>query len=398
VTASNTRFRPVAGTVATRSYRCRAKAIATSFLTHHPNGRFFILTVDGGPSPEPIHGIEWLAPEDLRVPHIFELRLRYSPIELCCALKASLARHVLADTEEATFLYLDSDTLVYRPLWELWDALAEAPALFFPHHAGDSESPERMIRERAVLPCGVYNAGCLAVRKTPLTLAFLTWWEQRVRFECRAGPAEGLFYDQKWLDLAPSRFEDIRVFRHLAYDVAYWNLFERPLAEGREGVEAGGQPLAVFHFSGLDFPGRRFVPFQPSLQVDIPEGSLLRRLVDEYVGLVETFDRDEFSKRPYTYAIFENGISTDHVFQTLYAALSHEERARFGDPSQTGSASFFDWATSARSSSGISPYFLTVYSLRSDLQLAFPEVEGRDREAFLAWTRTSGVRESGKCL
>jgi hypothetical protein len=395
VAAGSMSIRPVAGTVVTRSYRNRAKTIAISFLQCHPQGRFYILTVDGAPSPEPIEGIEWLSPESLSTPHIFELRLRYSPIELCCALKASLARHALEKAGATSFLYLDSDTFVYRPLHELWDALAKAPVLLLPHHVGGDDSSERIAREQAVLPCGVYNAGCFAVRNTREGLAFLAWWEERVRYDCRGCPEEGVFYDQKWLDLARCRFEDIEVFRHPAYDVAYWNLFERPFTEATEGLEVAGQPLAMFHFSGLDLRARRFVPFRAALQVDILEGGVLGRLVDAYVAKVEAFGRDPAGRAPYKYPKFANGVPSDHVFHTLYARLSHEERAGFGDPFQTDTASFFDWAVSPSVPSGISPYFHTVYSLRKDLQSAFPEIEGRDGGAFLDWIMTSGARETG---
>lgn len=390
---SSSGVRCASGTVATRSYRDRAKAVALSFLRWHPTGRFFILTADGPPSPEPIDGVVWLGPEDLQAPHVFELQLRYSPIELCCALKASLTRYAIECAGEELFLYLDADTVVYRPLGELWDALATAPALVLPHHVGSAASPERLAREQAVLPCGVYNAGCFAVRDTDEGRAFLRWWEDRIRYECRALPDQGIFYDQKWLDLARSVFRGIEVFRHPAYDVAYWNLFERPLTQGATGYEIEGSPLGVFHFSGLDVDSIRFVPFQPALHVDIPPGSPLRALVDEYVARLEALGRNETRRLTYAYPRFQNGVGSDHVFQTLYASLAREERAAFGDPFRTGQNSFFEWALSP-SLSGVSPYFLTLYIIRRDLQTAFPAIDGPDRDAFREWVRMSGVREN----
>jgi hypothetical protein len=194
--------------------------------------------------------------------------------------------------------------------------------------------------------------------------------------------------------LARSVFDGIDVFRNPAYDVAYWNLLDRPLARASAGFEVGDVPLAVFHFSGLDVETGAFVPFEPALHLEIAEGSALRELVDEYLAGLGAVGNGPAVEPVYEYPAFDNGVPSDHVLQTLYATLSHDTREKFGDPFRTGSGSFLEWALGGQGRFGVPPYFLTLYELRSDLQAAFSLNDEPGREAFAEWTRTSGVREN----
>ncbi|MDX1578836.1 MAG: hypothetical protein R3266_10130, partial [Gemmatimonadota bacterium] len=59
-----------------------------------------------------------------------------------------------------------------------------------------------------------------------------------------------------------------------------------------------------------------------------------------------------------------------------------------------GPGGFRDWATRPREEGGGLSYFLQeIYAARIDLQEAFPDVRGRDREAFIEWAKTQGPLE-----
>ena len=57
-----------------------------------------------------------------------------------------------------------------------------------------------------------------------------TWWSDHCRRDCVVDPGEGLFVDQRWIDLAVTYF-DHHVVRDRGCNVAYWNLDERPLVD-----------------------------------------------------------------------------------------------------------------------------------------------------------------------
>ena len=52
--------------------------------------------------------------------------------------------------------------------------------------------------------------------------------------------AEGMHYDQRWLDLAPAFFDDVHIMRDAGCNIAHWNLPERDAHLGAKG----GRPTA----------------------------------------------------------------------------------------------------------------------------------------------------------
>ncbi len=45
--------------------------------------------------------------------------------------------------------------------------------------------------------------GFLAITRQPQLARFLRWWQEKLTFDCVVDTAQGLFVDQKWMDLAP---------------------------------------------------------------------------------------------------------------------------------------------------------------------------------------------------
>ncbi len=56
---------------------------------------------------------------------------------------------------------------------------------------------------------------------------FIDWWADRLRQFCYDEVPNGLFTDQRWVDLAPAFFDDIAIVRDPQYNVATWNLTHR---------------------------------------------------------------------------------------------------------------------------------------------------------------------------
>jgi SAM-dependent methyltransferase len=388
----STPSRALAGTVVTQSHRSRARVLARSFLDAHPEGRFLILIADGSAAPEEMCGVEWIGAEELDCPHLFEMQLRYSPFQLCSALKSTLARHALKCSPAGTFIYLDADTYVYRRCDELFDAAGAAAMVVLPHRVDAVPASRPIASESEFLYCGVFNAGCFGVNARHGADDILAWWEERVRFDAREAPEEGIYTDQKWLDLAPGIFPGVRVLRDPAYDVAIWNLDERPLERRGKRFLVQGRDLATFHFSGLDLTAGSFAEFG-SLRQEIAPDSPLDFLVREYLRA----HRELPAGRPALPSIrFDNGVAVDLFFRSAYNALSAAERDAFRDPFPTARPwSFYSWATSPRPPAGLSPYVEALHSLRVDLQRAFPLIHGSDRDGYLAWAVSSGSREHG---
>ena len=110
----------------------------------------------------------------------------------------------------------------------------------------DAKQPD----EISLLRTGAYNLGFIGVAKTEESRAMLNWWQERCREHCVVQPEDGLFVDQKWIDLVPGFHPGTKILRDPGLNVAYWNLHERTI-DSLDPPRCNGSPLYFFHFSGL---------------------------------------------------------------------------------------------------------------------------------------------------
>ena len=175
------------------------------------------------------------------------MRFRYSTAELCFALKPWLIRHLLERLPDEPIYYFDSDIELFSPLSEVEAALADGANLVLtPHILRPGPDQDR---DRALLRSGSFNAGFLAAAPSAPARAFVAWWCDRVRTGCITDHPEGMYGDQKWLELAPSICDGVAVLRHPGYNFAYWNAYERPLRGLGGAWTAAGEPLRFVHYS-----------------------------------------------------------------------------------------------------------------------------------------------------
>lgn len=379
-------------TVVSKNHLSYARVACESFKRHHPGARFVVGLADRvegefSPDREPFELIEL---ERLPVPDLSRFCFQYDVLELNCAAKPYLLRHVVQQRETSAVLYLDADTFVYRELTEALTLLERHSILLTPHLMAEAREDGRKPGERHIMESGVYNAGFLGLRNDAHTGRFLDWWSQRVYDKCIRDTRQGLFVDQRWLDLVPGLFEGVHILREAAYNLGHWGLTHRRLEPYDGGVRVNGAPLAFFHFSGLDVDRPEAISnHQDRFALD--DVPVLRPLFEDYVARVKAAGHAECQRWPYAWARFGNGVPIPPDARRLYWSLGEASR-RFGDPFDTGGPGcFWHWLRGgAHEGSGISRLWYHVYSSRPDLQRAFPDVFGRDRLAFLSWVVTAG--------
>jgi hypothetical protein len=379
-----------------RSFLSFARIVGESYLQHHPHSRFYALVVDRLPNGiEAGCGIDVVEPAELDLPYFDELSFKYEVVELSTALKPTFFSFLL-DREDA-IVYLDPDILVLRRFDEAIQLLASAPIVLTPHSLSPIPRDGLRPSEEGMLHTGAYNLGFLALRGSTEAAKLLDWWEPRLRESSRVDYGAGLFYDQKWFDLVPSYFAEASILRDPTYNVAYWNLHERQLEHRDGNYLVDGRPVAFYHFSGYD-------PAQPmTLTKRVPDdrarthvapGTPLAELVSFYADLHLRRGFRTSREWDYGFACFEDGTRINRLLRGLYFDLDDEARARLGNPFAVGPGSFLDWARQPRPD-GLSPFLVHLYGIRSDLPAAFPDVQGRDREAYVRWARTHGPSELG---
>lgn len=182
---------------------------------------------------------------------------RYTPSEVCFALKPYIVRAVLEEGMSSVH-YIDSDIRFFSNADLLEEQLSASDILLTPHYLNPFPDDGLKPNVLALLRGGVFNAGYIGVRNTPTALRFLEWWGNRVVRQGKNEPQNGTCGDQRWLDLVPVLFPGCKILRHPGANVAYWNLHERPLSLNKDVYECGGHKLLFFHFSGfnIDTPSK----------------------------------------------------------------------------------------------------------------------------------------------
>ena len=181
---------------------------------------------------------------------VHRLATIYQLIEYATSVKPRALQVLLKDHDEA--YYLDPDLYLTADISELSAELAasEGGLLVTPHFL-TPPTPEAPLKEGHLLTVGIYNLGFCGVDRR--AAEFLDWWCDRLRTQCLVEPLNGLFVDQKWVDIGADLFRG-RALRHPGYNIGIGNLYERPLdrEDGQLVVTTTGDPLRLFHFHAFD--------------------------------------------------------------------------------------------------------------------------------------------------
>lgn len=376
-------------TIVSKNYLPFARTLAESFLEQHPNGRFVTLLVDRvdgcfDPAAEPF---ELVRVEDLtNIPNLESFLFKYTVLELNTAVKPYFLERLLGEENCEHLLYLDPDIFIYRPLAEIEKLLEEHPIVLIPHLTAPINAPG-LPDELTILRAGTYNLGFLGISNTAVARDFLNWWQSRIYDNCVVRVEEGLFVDQKWVDLVPGLFEGVAIVRHPGYDVAYWNLHEREVTVAADGPRVNGEPLYFYHFSGID-PNAPKIISKHQTRFSWRDLGDARELFEEYAKAV--LENDWNGTRSWTYAFgtFDNGVRIPDTVRRMYLDMG-EGGSRFGNPfTADNSPSFFDWlnepARPGRTQC-VTRLQHALYRSRADLRLAFPDPLGEHLPALSEW-------------
>ena len=396
----------VAGcTVATRNYLADARLAARSFLDHHPGSRFVILVVDGDHMPPADWShpdVEMVTPTEVGFDRDELLRMAaiYNPTELACALKPWALRLALTHAEVA--IYVDGDVEILAPMPEVIDAGRDHAVVLVPHVLQPMPRDGRLPDETGLLGAGVYNGGLLACG--PGSEPFLAWWDVRLRRDCLFLPDLRLLADQRWLDFVPALF-DHHILRDPTYDVAYWNLHERPTAwlDGRLCVV--DRPVRCFHYSGLTDarPWLLSAWTADRPRVTLAELPAVAHQCRAWLEQRRAVGAEADRALGYHWAHTARGVALDSrarwVFRcALLAAESDPTGTTPAPPSPfapDGGEAWETWMRRPEEPNGVGPYLDQLWKDAGSLQQRFPEVPGADRAAYLAWVDSPAGDEAG---
>ncbi len=274
-------------TLCSTNYLAHAKTLGDSLRQYNPDYRFVIGIVDRLPSaiePSLWEPYEVIQVEDLRIEGFDEMVQRYDVVELNTAVKPFYFEY-LFQREPATeaIIYLDPDILILASLAQLEKLLHTKDIVVTPHSCTFDNSDRAVYYEQGMLWMGIYNLGFIGLRRSEVTIAFLQWWQYRLREHCYRAWGTGMFVDQLWVTLAPLYFP-VHVEKNLGYNMCYWNHFERRLSQtnGRYLVNNADE-LVFYHFSSYnpDQPDK-ITARKKSITDSFDQRPDLKPLYDEY--------------------------------------------------------------------------------------------------------------------
>lgn len=372
----------VAVTVVTPDRLPHARVLADSLSRHHPDLALRVVVV-GAPSSDEVRADEPFEPldcADLGLDELDVLLLRGAVADAVTQAKPAALEALLALGHECV-LYVDADTQAIGDLGPLLDAVRSHPVVLLPHCVDPPSTPPDLSHELLLLKAGTMNAGVVGVRAGPQATAFLRWWNDRLGSGLTSNADAGVYYDQRWLDLAPGMFDGVHVLRDARFDVGPWNVRERRDVDWR-----------LMHHSGFD-PDQPDVIWghAPSARFDDVEavGPVYAQYAEQLraAGLVAGAGR-----RPG--GVFADGTAVPEPAAQIAAALGTRRR-RFGNLLASGPGSFQDWlaAPADDAEPAVVQLWHAIHGLREDLRAAFPEPLGVDREAYVCWCRSHGTQE-----
>ncbi len=391
-------------TIIACNYLPFARVLADSFLAHHPDGRFTILLVDDEQrafTPPSDPRIAWRRLEDIGLDRREIRRLAgfYDVTELATAVKPVLLRRLL-DEGSGVVLYLDPDIRIFESLDEAGRLAATHGIVLTPHTTRPYPNDARQIDNFFVLAAGVYNLGFIGVGSS--ARPFLDWWWEMTRREALIDPTKMMFTDQRWVDFVPSFF-DHHILKDPGYNVAYWNLHARDFRSDGGRYVVDGVPLRFFHFSGFD-------PRKPWLlskhqgdrpRVLLSERPALAQICREYTTQLEAMGMNANGRPPYGWSRLPSGMPLTARMRRMYwnATVAAEQQKEVEPPpgpfDEEQPDGFVAWLNSPAKGGPrrLSRFLYSIYLDRPDLRTHFPDLHGKDVDAFADWVWTDGVEQ-----
>ncbi len=382
---SSQEFLPLAGcTIVSKNFLAQARILAKSFKAHHPDAPFYVLIVDRindefDPKEEPFTII---AVDDIPVPLREKVYFQYTCRELNTAVKPTFLQWLFQKYDMEKLVYLDPDIEVFQPLHSVSKALDNASIVLTPHMLKPVDDKTVQPGEVDILRVGACNLGFIGLRRTSTTMDFLQWWESRLIHHCFEKPEEGLFFDQKWIDLVQSLFGDTHILRDETLNVAYWNLQERTVAFDGIQFTVNGKPLTFYHFSGFrpEDPKRICLYHNSNHQFSNHPG--IQQLFANYTKNLYEEGYAQCTTWPYSFNAFENGIPITREIRRCYHDLG-DTQSQFGNPFAVENARcFFDWLNNCHTELRADSYLTNLHAY---LHNTGPNVRAAFDEHYAQW-------------
>lgn len=331
-------------TSAAVNYLPKVRTLCHSIRRHHPEAVIHLALADDRPpwlktEGEPFDSI--LEGSQLGIPNYRAWTFFHNIVELSTAIKPFALKHLLALPGCGKVLYFDPDMVLFSRVDDILATLDSANVALTPHQNKPEKTLQTVLdNEITSLRMGVFNLGFIGVRPTAEGRAFTDWWAERTYHYCRAEVYNGLFTDQKWINLAPIFFDGVAILKSSRHNVATWNLTTRVMVgDQKGGFQVDGEPLGFYHFTGFDSGAHKIMAYK-----NAPGNNSVLDLVAWYEKETAPARNDPVNQWPWAFARFSDGTKVEAHHRWLYREYK-DLQAAFPDPYEvsTEKLTFLDW-------------------------------------------------------
>lgn len=305
-------------TSAAFNYIPKVRMLFESLRRHHPEFVLHLALADRRVpeidlSSEPFDHVASV--EELGIPNLQRWIFCHRIVELATAIKPFMLQRLLDRPDCAGVLYMDPDTVAFSRLDDVVESLQSYSVVLTPHLTLPELSAEAVMdNEISCLKHGVYNLGFVGVQADEQGKAFARWWGDRIYRFCRDDIKNGLFTDQRWIDLVPAFFDRAGILRSPRLNVATWNLRRRQVVGSMtEGFTVNGEPLGFYHFTGFDSGAHKAMADK-----NAGANAAVQELVHWYAETTRALGTDPLARVPWAYGTFSDGSPISAAQRIVY--------------------------------------------------------------------------------
>lgn len=326
-------------TSASFSYLDRVRVLGETLRRFHPDWEFVFCLSDIEPpgftfdlDEEPIDAVVRIG--ELGIPNLDSWMFEHDIVELCTAVKGKMLCRLFEQGADKV-VYIDPDIAIFSDLSAIEQALDTHDVVLTPHQLKPDTDPA-VIQDNEIgsLKYGIYNLGFVAVSSRPEGRRFAEWWRDRLLTFCFDDVPNGLFTDQKWCDHVPALFDNVLILRDSGYNVASWNLSQRPISIDDQGtIFAGDKKLRFFHFTKVTWAGEIMLERYCGSRIEVFE------LMYWYRSQLDMRAPKGLPPRWWAFDRYDSGAPIPKAHRTAYRK-EQWLRARFPHPYASGPDSF----------------------------------------------------------
>lgn len=388
---------PVFFTIASRNYLAYALTLMQSVAAQYPDAPRYLILADRDEDDAALADAPFttIAAAALALPDFDAFAFRYTIMEFNTAIKPYAFAHLRRQHPGAGVVYLDPDILVVQPFTAVEAAFAEGALAVLTPHLLEPVDDGCQPGEREILASGTYNCGFVAIGDHADADRLIAWWADRLEFGAYADPAAGLFTDQKWIDLVPGLFPDVQVLRDAGYNLAYWNLSQRPVSRLGPHWYAGKQRLAFVHFSGVDLERPALFSKHQNRHTQATIGKL-QPLYADYLQRLAANGHAVHRSKPYAFGRFADGEPICEPVRAVYRRYFDKGAAQPQHDPFAMDRSLFDLPCDElpeRADAPVTRVMYAAWKLRADLQQAFDLAQAGGRRGFIRWFARAAQQE-----